>query len=78
MNKLLFTAFVWQLTVADRVADKIKTRREAGQGTLEYVGVIAVAAIIVIALITAASNFKMDKLVTDAIKAVTTAAGFGA
>ena len=42
MSKIALTLYFWQLTALDKVA----ARREAGQGTLEYVGMIAVAAII--------------------------------
>lgn len=47
MDKIALTFIIWQLTAVD----KIKARREAGQGTLEYVGMIAVAAIIIVAVI---------------------------
>ena len=47
MNQIALTLLVWQLTAVD----KIKARREAGQGTLEYVGMIAVAAVIIVAVI---------------------------
>lgn len=47
MNKIALTLLVWQLTAVD----KIKARREAGQGTLEYVGMIAVAAVIIVAVV---------------------------
>ena len=43
MDKLFVTLLIWQVTAVD----KIKARREAGQGTLEYVGMIAVAAVII-------------------------------
>jgi hypothetical protein len=47
MNKLFITLYLLQFTLAD----KVKARREAGQGTLEYVGMIAVAAVIIVAVI---------------------------
>ena len=46
MNQLLVTLYVWQLTASD----KLKARREAGQGSLEYIAAIAVAAIIIVAV----------------------------
>jgi len=47
MYKLVLALYLWQFTALD----KIKARREAGQGTLEYVGMIAVAAVIIVAVI---------------------------
>ena len=47
MDKLFITLFVLQ----GAVADKVKSRREAGQGTLEYVAMVAVACIIIAAVI---------------------------
>ncbi|SEP70666.1 hypothetical protein [Microlunatus flavus] len=49
MDKLMISFFLLQNTVTD----KIRTRREAGQGTLEYVAAIALALIVIVALITA-------------------------
>ena len=55
MDKLFITLYVLQLTAADKLAAKVaKVRnRESGQGALEYVGMIAVAAVIVGVLIVA-------------------------
>ena len=47
MDKIYLTLFVWQMTAVD----KLRARREAGQGTLEYVGMVAVAAVIAAAVI---------------------------
>ena len=52
MNQLLVTLYVWQLTATD----KLKQRREAGQGSLEYIAAIAVAAIIILAVVTAVND----------------------
>lgn len=71
MNQLIVTILAWHLTTAD----KLKARRDAGQGTLEYVGMFAVAAIIVVALIGVASGFDFGSIVTAAITKVKTAAG---
>jgi hypothetical protein len=71
MHKLVLTLLVWQVATAD----KLKARREAGQGTLEYVGMIAVAAIIVVTLIAAASGFDFAGIITKAIDKVKAAAG---
>jgi hypothetical protein len=47
MNKILFTLLVLQ----GSVADKIKSRRDAGQGSLEYVAMIGVAVMIILAIV---------------------------
>ena len=52
MNQLLVTLYVWHLTASD----KLKQRREAGQGSLEYVAAIAVAAIIIAAIVAAVTG----------------------
>lgn len=49
MDKLMITFFVLQATATD----KLRTRREAGQGTLEYVAALALALIVILALVTA-------------------------
>ena len=67
MNKLILTALVLQMTLTD----KIKARRESGQGTLEYVGMFAVAAIIVVTIIGLADGFDFGGIVTKAIAYVT-------
>lgn len=69
MNKLILTLFVWQLTAVD----KIRARREAGQGSLEYVGMIAVAAIIVAAVVLVAKDAKIGDIITAAVAKVTSA-----
>ena len=69
MDKLMITLFVMQMTVVD----KFKARREAGQGTLEYVGMIAVAAIVVAAVALVIKGANLDALVTTAITKVKTA-----
>lgn len=51
--------------------------RESGQGSLEYVGVVAVAAVIVIALIGFAKDWDITTLMTQAVTKVTEAAGWG-
>ena len=66
MQKLLLTFFVWQLTAVD----KLKARREAGQGTLEYVGMIAVAAIIIVAVVAVARSADIGSMLTAAIAKV--------
>jgi hypothetical protein len=47
MSKLFVTLYVLQGTLLD----KAKARREAGQGTLEYVAMVAVACIIIAAVV---------------------------
>jgi len=73
MNKLV-TALVGTYLVLTNPTPK---RREAGQGSLEYVGAIAVAALIVAALAGAAAGFgkEIGTVITDAIKKVKEAMG---
>lgn len=66
MDKLFVTLYVWQLTVAD----KLRARREAGQGTLEYVGMIAVAAVIIFAVIGVLQNAALGEWVKGFVDAV--------
>lgn len=47
MDKLMISLFLLQSTVTD----KVKTRREAGQGTLEYVAALALALLVILALV---------------------------
>jgi hypothetical protein len=73
MDKLLMTYLVVQGTLVD----KLSKRRESGQGSLEYVGMFAVAAIIVAAIILLAKGTLGSDLVaviTSAITKVKTAA----
>ncbi len=51
--------------------------RESGQGSLEYVGVVAVAAIIVIALITFAQGFDIGSLMDTAKSKIVETTGWG-
>lgn len=53
MNSLLLTLMV----LTDNAADRLKKRREAGQGSLEYVGMIAIAALIVAAMVVIVGKF---------------------
>ena len=71
MNKLILTALVLQMTLTD----KLKARRESGQGTLEYVGMVAVACIIIAAVITVIKGVNPDTLLQGFIDKVTTALG---
>lgn len=71
MNKLMITFFVWQLTAVD----KIKARREAGQGTLEYIGMIAVAAIIITAVVAAVKAAGLQAWAAGIITSIKTAVG---
>jgi Flp pilus assembly pilin Flp len=75
MNKIAFTLYFWQLSFVDATVDRIKARREAGQGTLEYVGMIAVAAIVIVAVIGALKTADLKHFVSDAVTKVTSALG---
>ena len=72
MDKLFISLFLLQYTVADKV-EKIKARREAGQGTLEYVGMIAVAAVIIVAVVTVLKGAKLGDWIGTFITSVKTA-----
>lgn len=69
MDKLFVTLYVLRLAAADKLAAKLdRTRnREAGQGALEYVGMIAVAAVIVVAVVVAIKNAHLGDWVTGVI-----------
>ncbi|GAA1825253.1 hypothetical protein ACFFOM_12025 [Microlunatus capsulatus] len=69
MSKIALTLYFWQLTALDKVA----ARREAGQGTLEYVGMIAVAAIIIVAVVAVAKEADLGGMITTAVEKVKTA-----
>lgn len=45
-------------------------RNERGQGTLEYVGMVAVAALIVVAVIGVAKGVNLGGIITDAVGSV--------
>lgn len=46
MDKLIISLFMLQTTVTD----KLKSRREAGQGTIEYIAMMALALVVIVAL----------------------------
>lgn len=71
MDKLFVTLYVLRLTAADKLATKMRMRnREAGQGALEYVGMIAVAAVIVVAVVLAVKNADIAAFVKSSIDAM--------
>jgi hypothetical protein len=47
MNKLIVSLIMLQATVAG----KINNRREAGQGTLEYIAMLLIAGVLIVALV---------------------------
>lgn len=65
MDKLMISFFLLQATAAD----KLRTRREAGQGTLEYVAALALALIVILALVTAFGT--AGTTLANKVKAVT-------
>ena len=71
MNQLLVTLYVWQLTATD----KLKQRREAGQGSLEYVAAIAVAAIIIVAVVGAVNSANLGAWATGLIEKIKSSTG---
>lgn len=66
MNQLLVTLYVWQLTAVD----KLNKRREAGQGSLEYVAAIAIAAIIILAVVGAVKGAALGAWATGLINKI--------
>jgi hypothetical protein len=44
---------------------KMLENRELGQGTLEYLGIVIVAAILVVALVTAFNSFDLGSKISD-------------
>ena len=66
MNKALELLIAFQTRM-------VMIRNERGQGTLEYVGMFAVAAIIVVTIIGLAKGFDFGGIVTAAIAYVTKA-----
>jgi len=49
MDKLIVSLIMLQATATD----KLSARREAGQGTLEYIAMLLIAGVLIVALITA-------------------------
>lgn len=48
-----------------------EARDERGQGTLEYVGMVAVAAVLVVAVLTVTGQVDLGKFFSDQLKKVT-------
>jgi hypothetical protein len=73
MNNLLLSLMV----LHSSLVDKVKGRRDAGQGSLEYVGMIAVAAIIIaaVAVVATAAGPQIGAFITAAIAKVQAAVG---
>ena len=57
-----------------RLAKALESR-DAGQGTLEYLGVVVVAAILITALIMAFNNFHLGDKITVQLQKITDAVG---
>lgn len=68
MNYILLT-----LLVLDNKIESIKSKRESGQGSLEYVGMIAVAAIIIVlvAAVAKSQGPVIAAFITSAVAKVT-------
>jgi hypothetical protein len=65
MNNILLLALVLRI-------DEMRERRDRGQGTLEYVGMIAVAALLIGVVVTAfADGSSIGEKVSNAIETVT-------
>lgn len=48
MDKLIISLIMLQATATD----KLRSRREAGQGTLEYIAMLLIAGVLIVALVT--------------------------
>jgi len=57
-----------------RLAKALESR-DAGQGTLEYLGIVVIAAILITALILAFKNFDLGGKITTQLKKITDAVG---
>ena len=66
MNHLLVTLYAWHLTAAE----KLRERREPGQGSLEYIAAIAVAAIIIVAVVGAVNSANLGEWATGLIQKI--------
>lgn len=66
MTRLLVAV---QLRVLEIMASE--QREERGQGTLEYVGMVAVAVILVLAVLAAARQVNLGTFLTEQLKKVT-------
>ncbi|MCL3859934.1 hypothetical protein [Actinotalea sp. K2] len=53
--------------------EKALEERELGQGTLEYLGIVIVAAILVVALVTAFNSFDLGSKITEQLNKITSA-----
>ncbi|WP_161606057.1 hypothetical protein [Microlunatus speluncae] len=69
MEKLMLSLYMVQLTVADKLRNR---RRESGQGSLEYVGMIAVAALIIALVVAAVSGPTLKTWIDGVITGITT------
>lgn len=64
-----------QIRAQKSIEQRLTDRREAGQGTLEYIGAILIAAVIVGLIYTAVSQYDLGTKVSDAIDKVFDNAG---
>jgi len=72
MNKLELMAHKVDVNArafAGAVAEKLQDRREAGQGSIEYIGIAVIAAIIIAAIIAYFSGDGVDKI-TEGLRGI--------
>ncbi len=56
--------------------EQLLAKREAGQGALEYIGMVAVAALVVITILGFAQSWDFTDILTQAVTKIKEAAGW--
>jgi len=69
MDKLIVSLLMLQATATD----KLSARREAGQGTLEYIAMLLIAGVLIVALVGIFTGVgdTLSNRVGDVVKAIT-------
>ena len=66
MTRMFVNAKVRAMHAAGTLQDRLARGRDAGQGTLEYLGIVIIAVILVGAVIAAVNKFQLtEKIVTE-------------
>lgn len=61
MTRMFFDAKVRTINAVDALQARLERGRDAGQGTLEYLGIVIIAVILVGAVIAAVNRFNLDE-----------------